>query len=185
MIIKITEKRFGDKLIFSDFECEIKRGSVTAIEGPSGRGKTTLIRLASGLDSDFEGTIIDPLDCPIILFQEDRLVESISLISNLRMVSEDMERIVKLLDEIGLGGEYLSKVSELSGGMKRRAAIVRALLTDWDILFLDEPFKGLDDEVKKKAAEIIVREKRDRTIVLVSHDRIEASLLGADRFLQL
>ena len=70
-------------------------------------------------------------------------------------------------------------VRELSGGMKRRTAILRALLADWEILFMDEPFKGLDIETKKKVIEYVKREGHGRTVVFVTHDPEEAKEMGA------
>ena len=185
MIANIKRKAFGDKVVIENLSIEIKEGQVTAIEGPSGKGKTTLIRILSGLDNDYEGRIENMPKNPIVLFQEDRLVESISIESNLAMVSSDKERISSLLSSLGLDGELKNKVSSLSGGMKRRVAIARALLADYDVLFLDEAFKGLDEHTKEAVASLIIKENRGRTLVLITHDKIESELLGATNYIRI
>lgn len=185
MIADIKYKAFGEKIIFNNFKAEFPDGSTTAIEGPSGKGKTTLLRILSGLDKDFDGEIKGMPEMPIILFQEDRLVESITLESNLRMVSDDKDRINYLIKELKLEGELKNKVSSFSGGMKRRAAILRALLAPSDALFLDEPFKGLDSALRESVAALIRRENKGKTLILITHDRIEAELLNANQFIML
>ena len=120
-----------------------------------------------------------------MLFQEDRLVEEISLEANLLMVSSDKSRVLRLISELGLENELKSKVSSFSGGMKRRVAIARALLMDYDALFLDEPFKGLDDALKEKVASLMIKENNGRTMIVISHDRMEAELLGATNTIKL
>ena len=185
MIAYIKRKAFGDKVVIENLSIEIKDGLVTAIEGASGKGKTTLIRILSGLDMDYEGSVENMPKSPIVLFQEDRLVESISVESNLAMVSSDKARIADILFSIGLGGELKNKVSSLSGGMKRRVSIARALLADYDILFLDEPFKGLDEQTKEAVASLIIKENKGRTLVLITHDKTEAELLGAVDYIRI
>ena len=68
-----------------------------------------------------------------------------------------------------------------SGGMKRRTALIRTMLSDGNPVLLDEPFKGLDEEIKKKAAEFVVKEKRGRTLIMVTHDPDEVGLIGAEK----
>ncbi len=185
MIIDIRRKAFGEKVVLQDLMLEIPVGKVTVIEGPSGRGKTTLIRIISGLDEDYEGFVKGGPEKPIVLFQEDRLVEEISLEANLLMVSSDKSSVLRLISELGLENELKSKVSSFSGGMKRRVAIARALLMDYDALFLDEPFKGLDDALKEKVASLMIKENNGRTMIVISHDRMEAELLGATNTIKL
>ena len=101
MIVRIDEKRFGDKLIFKDRTFEVPVHSRTAILGPSGCGKTTLMRIMAGLDRDYEGTIIDAPRLPLVLFQEDRLSERISVLSNLLAV---LRRLGMELEPVSCGG---------------------------------------------------------------------------------
>lgn len=177
MIVSIQNKHFGSKNIFSDFRLELEKGKRTAILAPSGWGKTTLIRIASGLDKDFMGVVIDPPERPIILFQEDRLVSSLSVRANLKAVSADEDKALYYLEKLSLKNEYDSIISTLSGGMKRRVAIARALLMDYDWLFLDEPFEGLDPSSKREASNLIVSSSKGKGVVMITHDIEEARLL--------
>ena len=188
MIVDIREKRFGSKLVLSGFSMEISDGERIAITGPSGRGKTTLLRILAGLDTDFTGStgsISEPYSMPAVLFQEDRLVETISAAANLRAVSDDGSIINKTLAVTGLESEGQSIVSTLSGGMKRRLAIARLLLLDKDIVFLDEPFRALDDDNKTRLADVISGWAGDAPVVFVTHDDEDIRLLGVDRIISL
>lgn len=178
MNIYIKDKHFGDKIIFSDFSLDLPEGKVSVIKSPSGRGKTTLLRIMLSLDKDYEGVIIDPPKFPVVVFQEDRLVESLSVRANLKAVSNDMEKASILIDKLGLSGEMDRKISELSGGMKRRVAIARAFLLDFDWLLLDEPFKGLDESTKKMTAGVILDFSKNKSIILITHDDSDAALMG-------
>ena len=178
MIVHIVNKHFGTKTVFHDFSIELKEGEVSVIKAPSGRGKTTLFRIILGLDNDFAGFIEDPPKKAIAVFQEDRLVESLSVRANLRSVSKDEEKIKTLLDELGLDGELDAKVNTLSGGMKRRVAIIKALLLDYDWLLLDEPFKGLDSNLKEKVALSILSRAKDKSIVVITHSDEDARLFN-------
>ena len=183
MKIEIGSKKFGEKIIFNDFSITIPDGEVTLIMGESGRGKTTLLRMMAGLDMDYIGHI-DNRDA-VLLFQDDRLVENMSLISNMMLVTDDREKAREILTDLGLGGEKESIVSSLSGGMKRRAAVARLLLLERDVYLLDEPFTGLDEETKRKTAEVINKRTEGRTLVIVSHSRQDGILLGASSVVDL
>ena len=185
MRIDIKEKRFADKIIFKDESFSFPDCQCTAIIAPSGRGKTTLMRMLAGLDNDFAGCIDAPPEKPVVLFQEDRLVESITVLANLKAVTDDRESALDMLLQVGLDGEERSIVSSLSGGMKRRVAIARALLVDFDVLFLDEPFAGLDSETKKAIASLICKVAGGRTMILITHSLEDASLLSAESIIEL
>ena len=137
----IRKKVFGSEVVISDAVFDIPEGKCTAIIGPSGSGKTTLMRILSGLDREFEGSVENLPERPLILFQEDRLVENISAISNLLAVAPDRESAERALSDAGLAEDGEKKVLELSGGMRRKLAIARFMLLDGDALFLDEPFR--------------------------------------------
>ncbi len=180
MILDIEKKAFGEKVIFQNFHLELRNsGARYVIEGPSGAGKTTLLRIMAGLDKDYEGRLADPFLHPIILFQENRLIESLSVESNLRAVSDDEKRIELVLASLSLAGELRSPVSSLSGGMKRRIAIARALIADYDTLLLDEPFSGLDESLIESVSEFILKEAGSRTIIVISHDKADERRFGA------
>lgn len=180
MIVTIKRKAFGDKVIFSSFECEIKEGKTTSILGRSGVGKTTLLRIIAGLDKEFEGEVKSPFSFPSFLFQEDRLVDNLTLMANMRVVEKDKERILDGINRVGLKGNEGTLIRELSGGMKRRAAILRALLIPYDALILDEPFTGLDEESKRDISSLILSENNGRTMIVVSHLKEDIELLKAD-----
>lgn len=179
MRVFIEEKRFGDKLVFSNAEYVIPSGRRSLLLGPSGKGKTTLMRILSGLDRDFKGQIEGMPQRPLVLFQEDRLVESISVLSNLMAVTDDRRKASSVLAELGLGGEERNLTSALSGGMKRRLSIARLLLLDGDMLFLDEPFRGLDEEMKGQVASVLSAFAGDRTLLLITHDEDDGKLMAA------
>ena len=181
----IEEKRFGEKVVFRSTVFDIPDHGRTAILGPSGCGKTTLMRILSGLDNDFTGHIDGRPELPAVLFQEDRLSERISVMSNLMAVSPDRRKAEKILADLSLGGEERSPIHELSGGMKRRVAIARILMLDYDWLFLDEPFRGLDDDSKRRAAQLIGESAGDKPLVLITHDRDDLPLLGVSAVIEL
>ena len=178
MRVEIRKKAFGSKVVLSGLSLTFPEGETTMIMAPSGWGKTTLLRIMAGLDLDYEGNIEDHGGRSIILFQEDRLVEKISALSNLRALGKGKRECVDILSALGLEKECGKKVSELSGGMKRRVAIARTLLSEGERYYLDEPFSGLDDKTKEKTA-LFVREKlKGKTVVVVSHSEEDGVLLG-------
>ncbi len=185
MRVMIKEKSFGEKQVLRNLDIAVEKGERAAIIGPSGRGKTTLLRIIAGLDRDFSGRIEEPFRQPAVLFQEDRLTESITALSNLRAVSSDRTRILSALRSVGLSGEERTIVSALSGGMKRRLAIARLLLADGDAFLLDEPFRALDEESRRECAAAILSHAGDRTLIFISHDREDARLLGAGKIISL
>ena len=185
MKVFIEEKRFDSKIIFKDASFSIPKLSHTAVVGPSGCGKTTLMRILSGLDCDFKGTIEDKAEFPLILFQEDRLQERISVLSNLMAVTDDRSKALEMLSLLSLRGEEKSIVHTLSGGMKRRVAIARVLLLDSDYLFLDEPFRALDSKLRTVASKLILEYAKGRTLVFVTHDEGDLTLLEADSVIKL
>ena len=102
---------------------------------------------------------------------------------NLRLVSDLPANELKKECSILLGEkEFSQKIREFSGGMKRRVSILRALLTSSEVIFMDEPFKGLDEELKKRVIEYTLEKKKDRTMFVVTHDISEAEQLGATHF---
>lgn len=181
--ISHIRKSFGDKNVIRDFSLKIADGERIVVMGPSGAGKTTLLRILAGLETSDEGTIEGIPEKKAFVFQEDRLSEDFSVASNIKMgrrekVSDDI--LKSHLEEIGLEGEAKTKVSKLSGGMKRRVAIARAIIADADIIFMDEPFKGLDESLKNKIMEYVKKHTAGKNVILVTHDKYETESI-ADR----
>lgn len=175
-----VSKSFGAQKVISDFSMRFFPGESFCLMGPTGCGKTTLLRLLMGLEKPDTGQIYPqrPLSA---VFQEDRLCPYLSAMGNLRLAAggKDDEALSALLTELGLDPREVKPVSEYSGGMKRRVAIARALAVPFAILLLDEPFKGLDEDTRNMVAGTILRRLDGRTLILVSHDRAEAALLRA------
>ncbi len=180
-------KTYGDTVALDSLSAEAPAGVVSCVMGPSGAGKTTLLRLIAGLEQPDSGTITRlpeaasaaPLS---MVFQEDRLVEDLSVLSNLRLTSPSLteERASQALRSMDLPGELLHRpVRTLSGGMKRRVSLLRALLTDSRLLLLDEPFTGLDDRTREIVLHGLPALAEDRTVLLVTHDPADAAALHA------
>lgn len=171
-------KSFGEKTVLRGISFKLEQGSVTCIMGQSGCGKTTLINIILGLiNADF-GTVTCSAKKTAVVFQEDRLFEDYTALSNVRAVS-DKEKALEVLSAVGLMGEEHKRVKEMSGGMKRRVAIARALAYDADLIIMDEPFKGLDIETKNKVLNYILNATKGKTLLLVTHDESEAKSLNA------
>lgn len=170
-------KGFEGKAVISDFSMAFEAGGHYAFMGPSGCGKTTLLMLLTGLMKPDAGRMkgLDRLRLSGV-FQEDRLLAQMTARANVCFATgADGAEADRLLLRLGLEESSLDQpVSAFSGGMKRRAALCRALLAEYDLLFLDEPYKGLDDATKAKAMALVAEMTRDKTVLLVTHDREEA-----------
>lgn len=172
---------YENKLILQDFSLTIEEGEITIVMSASGAGKTTFLRILAGLETAKSGMITGLKGNRIsMVFQEDRLLEQLTVLENLRFVCglsmcpADME---KELSQVGLQNILSTPVRELSGGMKRRVALVRALIVPFDLLILDEPFQGLDDDNKKGCISYLLSKGKGKTIVLVTHEKEEAAAL--------
>ena len=185
IIIKDLCKSFGEKKVLENFSVTFPAGSVSCIMAPSGAGKTTLISIIQVFVKPDSGSISGNEVPMSAVFQEDRLCEDFNAVSNVRFScgskknKKSKEEIVSCLTSLGLGDSLGKPVREFSGGMKRRVAIARALMAEYELLFLDEPFKGLDEELKVSVAEYIRASSAGKTVIAVSHDESEAALLGA------
>ncbi|NLX82539.1 MAG: ABC transporter ATP-binding protein [Clostridiales bacterium] len=176
-------KRFGAQTVLLDFSLELPLSCVSCLMGPSGSGKTTLLNLLMGLVQPDSGSVqtIHPQSA---VFQEDRLLPQLSALGNLRLITgggKDAE-LLHLLAELGIGEEGHKPVRDFSGGMQRRVVIARALIAEYELLLLDEPFKGLDADTRARTAEVIRRASQGKTVVMVTHDPTEAALLNAQVF---
>lgn len=183
IVISELSKSFGENIVLSQFSANISENKVTFIMGPSGCGKTTIINILMGLIKEDSGTITGIPAHKSAVFQEDRLCESFNAVSNVRLVCDKKikrDEIVSHLERIGLKDNLSKPVIELSGGMRRRVALVRAVLAKSEIIFMDEPFKGLDDETKKRTMKYVTDNTKNKTVIIVTHDTEEADYLGGE-----
>ena len=187
--IEHLNKSYHDRPVLQDLSLSIPTGQITAVMAPSGVGKTTLLRILMGLEAADSGQVegLDGLRLSAV-FQEDRLCANLSPVSNIRLVtgpSLSGEEILSALAQTGLSDCACQPVRELSGGQRRRVALLRALLAPWDLLLLDEPFKGLDTETRKQIMDYVLlhfHKKPGRTVLLVTHDESEAAYMAENVF---
>lgn len=172
----VMTRHYGDKIVFDHFSFSLPEQGFVYLAGPSGKGKTTFLRLLCSLENNEEGCLEAFYDKRFsFVFQEDRLCPTLTAYENVALVEKDGERIRKAFLDLGIA-EYGDKVTTFSGGMKRRTAIIRACLAPFDILLLDEPFTGLDPLTKAKAATFIKASTVGKLVVLVSHEEADVAL---------
>ena len=223
---------YGEKSIFHDFSHRFESGGATCVTGASGRGKTTLLRLAAGLISPDSGSISfsvmncrrvpsEPADpqnsgfansrpspnCRHVpsepadpqnsgfanaytfekksaVFQNDRLFEGMTAEKNILLAARrgfSRADAFDLAAALGISAEDLRlPVRMLSGGMRRRIAIARALAAEYALLLLDEPFTGLDEANRRRAAALIRCRSAGKTLICATHNEADAALLGAE-----
>ena len=176
--VKGLVKRYDDKLVLDGFDATFAEGRFTCIMGDSGCGKTTLLNILLGFLEPDGGSVTGLPENIGVVFQEDRLCEAFSAVSNVRLATGERyskEAIRRELEQLGISPEDADKpVREFSGGMKRRVAIARALLFDCDLVILDEAFKGLDGDTKRLVMDWVKRRAEGRTVISVTHDALEA-----------
>lgn len=183
IIVKDLKKTYQQLPVLTDLNQNFYSGSPYCLMGPSGAGKTTLLRLLLRLEQPDSGSISFPDGGHLsAVFQEDRLCEAFSPIENIAMVvskeitiSQIKQELVRLLPEESL----IRPVSTLSGGMKRRTAICRALMAPSDGILMDEPFTGLDEETKKNVIHFIREKTAGKLLLISTHQEEDLELLGA------
>ncbi len=172
-------KVYDGQTILEKIDLTLSADGTYCLMGPSGRGKTTLLRIMAGLEQPDTGEKKDFDEKRIsMVFQEDRLFPEMNAVRNLQMVG--IESPEALLREILPEDALRQPVSEFSGGMKRRAAVARAIGADSDILLMDEPFTGLDQKTKEQVIHFILRHRKDRMLLLSTHSEEDAEALGAE-----
>ena len=183
--------RHGDAILFEGLDLVLEAGQWTCLLGPSGVGKSTLLRLVAGLDTggEFDGSIESTNRRPLreqvaYMAQSDLLLPWLNVRANvmlgatLRGEVRKLERAEQLIEEVGLGMHAEKRPHELSGGMRQRAALARTLMEDKPLLLLDEPFSALDARTRSEMQELAFEVLMDRTVMLVTHDPSEAARIA-------
>lgn len=183
-------KSFGDKVVLSDLSFALDFGDRVAIMGESGSGKTTLLRIIANLESADRGSVegVSANDISYV-FQESRLFEWLNVLENVTVVSKEKgngaeERAKKILGEVGLENDLTKHPSELSGGMKQRVNLARALMADTSVLLLDEPFSALDEDTKDEMRMVLLRHIQGKTVFMVTHSEEDARVI-CNKFLYI
>ena len=179
--IQHLEKRFGEKVLFRDLCLTVDAPAV--LWAPSGWGKTTLLRILMGLEAPTGGTV-EGVGRVGAVFQEDRLCPQLTAVQNVALVLPGDETrykqdIIRDFQRLGMDTAALAlPAGRLSGGQKRRTALLRALWAPADTLLLDEPFTGMDPETLGAAAALLAQKSAGRPVLLATHDREAIRLLG-------
>ena len=185
--VRVHGARFGFEgaLLFDGLELALERGRWTCLLGPSGVGKSSLLRVIAGLARLEAGSLSVPSDASVAyMAQQDLLMPWLSALGNvslgarLRGETPDRARALAMLERVGLGGEAEALPHTLSGGMRQRVALARTLMEDRPIVLMDEPFSALDAITRMRLQELAAGLLADRTVLLVTHDPLEALRLG-------
>lgn len=189
IVIKNLSKAFGEDFVLKELSLTLFDGHTYCLMAPSGAGKTTLFRILMGLEKPDSGTITGLTGHRIsAVFQEDRLLEDCTALQNIRLVtghsvsSQEIETAIqRLLPKDSLG----KPVREFSGGMKRRTAILRAILAPASFIIMDEPFTGLDWETKLATIRMIREYTKGRLLLISTHNAEDVDLLDGEQIQML
>ena len=179
LTIRNVTKRFGERTLFSNLTADLPERGLYLLLGDSGTGKTTLLRMIAGLDSDFEGEILGGgKEAVSVAFQEHRLLPALSALRNvsepLRAAgmsrAEAAAAAKEALLSVDLSEEaHALRPAALSGGMRQRVSLARAFAVKRKILLLDEPEKELDEPLRERIAALIAKEAEERLVIVVTH----------------
>lgn len=185
----------GDRVTLAahDVNFTVKRGEFVCIVGPSGCGKTTVLRMLAGLEQPLSGSLhIESDTPPAMVFQENSVLPWLTVAQNvafplsLKGVSRDKQRarVAELLELTGLSDFADARPHQLSGGMKQRVSVARALVDDRDVLLMDEPFGALDEQTRLTLQQELlgIWERTGKTVVFITHS-VDEALTLADRVL--
>ena len=181
LTIEHLTKQFGEKMLFRDLRLTVDGPAV--LWAPSGWGKTTLLRILMGLDTPTAGRVLG-VGRAAAVFQEDRLCPQLTALQNVTLVlpgseKQYKEQIKADFQQLGMDTAALAlPAARLSGGQKRRTALLRALWAPSDTLLLDEPFTGMDPDTLAAAAALLRTRCGTEPVLLATHDREAIRLLG-------
>lgn len=183
IIIKNLYKSYENEKVLNNFNSIIKSNEFNIIVGSSGIGKTTLIRILMKLEKEDSGKIINIPKNISPVFQENRLLENLNIYENINFTNEKIshEEIDKELEKINLNNIGNKKIKELSGGMKRRVTILRAILKEADLYIFDEPFKEMDEEVYKMVIKYVKEKLSGKTVIFSTHNKEEIDYFKANK----
>ena len=181
--------RFGTRTIFETLSLSIPAGRITALLGTSGVGKTSLLKILAGLERASHGAARasdgQPLTGRIaymgqtdLLYPWLRVIDNVMLGSRLRRQAPEPAHAMDLLERVGLADSARTLPQELSGGMRQRAALARTLYENRPIVLMDEPFSALDAVTRARIQELAAELLQGRTVLLITHDPMEACRLG-------
>ena len=189
--LKNITKSYNNNIVLNNFNLNINKLDKIGIIGVSGCGKTTLLNILLDLIKYDSGNITKDNDIKYsVVFQDDSLIETMDAISNIALIHNDLkditkDTIIESLKCVGLNVNINKPVSEYSGGMKRRVAIVRALLAEYDLIVFDEPLKGLDKDTKQLTLNYIKNQVKDKTVIYITHDIKELDELAVNKVIEL
>ncbi len=169
---------YRDTPVLTDVSLTLPKRGAVCFTAPSGGGKTTLLRLMAGLELPQGGTVTCEAARTAVVFQDDRLLPWLTAEQNVALVCSDKD-VLPFLEAVELAEARHKYPWQLSGGMKRRVALARALAFGGDLLLLDEPFTGLDSALRARVARALRERFKGGCIVLITHLPEEAALLGA------
>jgi len=195
LVVEDLSHRFGPKEILRGIRFGLEAGEVVSVVGPSGGGKTTLLRLCAGLLEVEEGRVENHFSRSAFAFQDPRLLPWQNTLDNIAFGlkatgverAQRQRRAMDIALDFGLEADDLKKFpKDLSGGMRQRASFARALVVEPELLFLDEPFSALDIGLKLELQQLLVHhiESREMAVLFITHDLMEAVRLS-DRILLL
>lgn len=180
--LKDISVRYDGKSVLSGCGLSLGDGERLALMGPSGCGKTTLLRVALSLQPPDTGSVSGDPGRTAAVFQEPRLLPWRTAAENVNVVLSDtpetMLEALSMLERVELSDAVEKYPAELSGGMQQRVSIARALAFRPDLLVLDEPFRGLDDELRGRMVSLLNTSLQSASLLLVTHSEEEAEALG-------